>query len=190
MRTQRGFTLLEAICAFLILALITAQVSQIFWNNVRKGAKALSHRELREAADTIFRKMIYEWELYKDGDSRTLDEEYAEFADLEGMQRDRWAEYRYDLEKKRQSVVGSSIDGEDTLFGEESSVMDSGTETESETGSEGEAPAEAAGGESGDETGIELIRMTLKLYRTEQESDEPILTLTTWIDPDRGRTGR
>ena len=180
---QRGFTLLEALCAFFILALITAQISQIFWNNVQKGAKALDHRELREAADTIFRKMIYEWELYKDGDSRTLDEEYGEFADLEGMERDRWAKYRYELEKKRQSVVGVAVGGDESLFGKEG-VDTSGTTTETEE------PAEGTEGESDAATGIELIRMTLKIFKSEQEDDAPLLTLTTWIDPDRGKVER
>ena len=178
---QGGFTLLEALCAFAILAVVTGMITRDFVNNAQKGATALSHRELREAADTIFRKMIYEWEEYKDGDSRTLDEEYGEFADLRGLQRDRWAEYRYDLEKKPQSVVGASIDGEESLFGDESDST-SLDPVESEAG--------AAEGAEGGQEGIELVRMTLKIFRQEQDGDTPLLTLTTWIDPDRGRLGR
>ncbi len=166
---QGGFTLLEALCAFAILAAVTGMITQDFVNNAQKGATALSHRELREAADTIFRKMIYEWEEYKDGDSRTLDEEYGEFADLRGMQRDRWAEYRYELEKKPQSVVGASIDGEESLFGEdvESTTVSPIGSTETATGESGES---GAAGEAG---GVELVRMTLKIYRREEDAETP-----------------
>ena len=58
------------------------------------------------------------------------------------------------------------------------------------TSSDTEESAEEAEGEEGTQTGIELIRMTLKIYRSEQEAEEPLLTLTTWIDPDRGKAGR
>lgn len=177
---QGGFTLLEALCAFAILAIVTGMITKDFVNNTQKGATALDRRELREAADTIFRKMIYEWEEYKDGDSRTLDEEYGEFADLRGLQRDRWAVYRYDLEKKPQSVVGASIDGGDSLFEEDGESSDT----------EYEEPVAGEEGAAGQSAGVELVRMTLKIYRQEEDTEEPLLTLTTWIDPDRGRIGR
>lgn len=168
---ERGFTLLEVLCAFAILATLTGMLTVNFVQNVEKGVTALSHRELREAADTIFRKIIYEWEEYEDGAESTLDEIYGEFARLKGWQRDRWAIYRYQLEKKERTVVGMAEDSDDALF-------------ESQTGDEESSSAE--GGET-DVPGIKLVRIKLEIFRTDEAQKQALLTLVTWVDPEHGQ---
>jgi type II secretory pathway pseudopilin PulG len=182
-----GFSLLEVMCAFAILAVMTGQLTTNFVDNVQKATTALSHRELREAADTIFRKMIYEWQEYKDGDERTLDEEYGKFADLKGIQRDRWAMYRFRLEKRPRTVVGTPPEGEEALFGEDAEREDTTPATAPTGGSPGTDGAEGAQGES---AGLELVEMTLRIYYTEEATEEPLLILRTWLDPERGQVTR
>ena len=187
---SRGFTLLEVLCAFAILAGLTGMLTVIFVGNVERGTDALSRRELREAADTIFRKMIYETEEYRDGDERTLDEEYGEFARLKGWQRDRWAIYRYHLEKKLTNVVGQSQEADESLFGEAVPGRTGATDDTSGTSSGSSSSTSTTEGD-GTQPGIELMKMTLRIYRTEEElNDQPLLTLVTWYDPDRGQVQR
>ena len=171
-RSSHGFTLLEVLCAFAILAAVTGLLTRIFVQNVDQGTDALARRELREAADTIFRKIIYEHTEYNDGDSRSLDEEYGEFARLKGFQRDRWSIYTMTLEKKPQTVAGYDPSGEDGLFG--------GGDTDD---------TDATGSESETTEGFRLTRLTLKIFRTDDFGEQPLLTLSTWIDPGKNEGG-
>jgi len=179
-RFERGFSLLEVLVAFAMLAGLTAMMTTMFVKNVETAVNALSHRELREAADTIFRKMVYETEEYKDNDEGTLDEVYGEFARLTGWQRDRWAIYRYTLEKKLTNVAGTSVDADESLFGE-----DTGDESSSSTSTDSTSTTDET--TEGDETGIELMKMTLRIFRADEQSDQALLTLVTWYDHDRGK---
>jgi len=167
-------------CAFAILAAVTGILTVNFVKNVDLGVTALSHRELREAADTIFRKIIYEWEEYDDGAESTLDEIYGEFARLKGFQRDRWAIYRYHLEKKPMTVVGMSENTDDTLFESRDDEENQGSSTSTSTSSSSEAS-------TNDLPGIELVRIKLDIYRTDEPDEQPLLTLVTWIDPEHGQ---
>lgn len=181
LRAQHGFTLLEVLFALMILAGLTAMMTTNFVGNIERASNALSHRELREAADTIFRKMIYETEEYTDGDEGRLDEIYGEFARLKRWQRDRWAIYRYTLEKSLTNVVGVSQDADESLFGDDETVT---TEDTSTSGTSEEAA-------EGEPTGIELMKMTLRIYNVEGDVDQaPLLTLVTWYDPNRGQVAR
>lgn len=175
-RDPRGFTLLEALCAFAILAGITGLLTQNFAQSMDRGSDALALRELREAADTIFRKMIYEHQKYDDGDSRTLDQEYGDFARLPGWQRDRWAIYAFELEKREETVIGSAPDGEQGVF---------------DSGDDGDDPPASGQGESDSSSsaGIQLLRLTLRIYRTDETGQEPIFVLTTRIDPRKTESG-
>ena len=176
---SRGFTLLEVLCAFAILAALTGFLTVNFVQNVEKGVTALSHRELREAADTIFRKIIYEWEEYDDGAESTLDDIYGEFARLKGWERDRWAIYRYRLEKKPKTVVGMATDSDETLFDSQNDPDD----TSSSSSSSSSSDAEGEGGMPG----VELVRIKIDIFRTDEPSDQPLLTLVTWVDPEHGQ---
>ena len=157
-------------CAFAILAGITGMVTAIFVQNMEKGSTAVSRRELREAADTVFRKILYQWHEYEDGDSRTLDEEYAEFARLRGWQRDRWAVYRYELEKEREVVAG--VD----LTGEHESLFEDNQNNEEESGFSDEQETDEA------QDGVTLLRLTMHIYKTDEPGGEPLVSLTTWLD--------
>ena len=180
-RIEAGFTLLEVLCAFAILAALTGWMTVNFVQNVEKGVTALSHRELREAADTIFRKIIYEWEEYDDGSESTLDDIYGEFARLKGWERDRWAIYRYRLETKPKTVVGVSEDDDETLFDSQGDLDDgSSSSSSSSSSSAGEAGADSL-------PGVEIVRIKMDIYRTDEVSAEPLLTLVTWVDPENGQ---
>ena len=186
LRREGGFTLLEVLCAFAILVATAGLLTRTFVQNVDQGTDALARRELREAADTIFRKIIYEHPEYDDGDTRTLDEEYGEFARLKGWARDRWAIYTMVLEKKAQTVAGYDPSGEDPLFGEVNTGNRStgtGTSTDTGTGSATTPPAD------GEAAGFRLTRLTLKIYRTDDYEQEPLFTLSTWIDPGKNEGG-
>jgi len=180
-RIEAGFTLLEVLCAFAILAALTGWMTVNFVQNVEKGVTALSHRELREAADTIFRKIIYEWEEYDDGSESTLDDIYGEFARLKGWERDRWAIYRYRLEKQPKTVVGMSEDDDETLFDSQDDLDDGSSSSSSSSSS--------SAGEAGADTlpGVELVRIKMDIYRTDELTEEPLLTLVTWVDPEHGQ---
>ena len=159
-------------CAFAILAAVTGFLTSMFVQGVDRGTNALARRELREAADTLFRKIIYERDNYKDGQSATLDDAYGEFAGLRGWARDRWQIYTYELEMKDETVVGASPTGEESVFG-------SGDTT---TDSSGELYGDDEGEDQGPE-GRQLKRITMKIFMTDEPGDKPIFALTTWIDP-------
>lgn len=172
-RPQRGFSLLEVMCAFAILATITGFLTRMFVDGVDRGTNALARRELREAADTLFRKIIYEHREYKDGQSQTLDDAYGEFAGLRGWARDRWRVYTYELEKQLETVVGTTRAGEESVFGDEDVRTD---ESQAFFGEEEETAEQAP-------EGHRLLRLTMKIYDTNEPGEDPIFTLSTWIDP-------
>lgn len=160
-------------CAFAILATITGFLTTIFVRGVDRGTNALAQRELREAADTLFRKIIYEHREYKDGQSQSLDDAYGEFAGLRGWARDRWRIYTYELEKKPLTVVGTSRTGEESVFGDENASTD---ESQAFFGDEEDAA------DQGPE-GRRLLKLTMRIFNTDEPGDDPLFTLTTWIDP-------
>lgn len=168
-RGEAGFTLLEVMCAFAILASLTGFLTVVYFNAVERGTRALHLRELREAADTLFRKIIYEEHRYSDGDSRTLDNSYAEFAGLRGYERDRWRVYKYVLRKERRTAAGSPdrSKGEESIFGDDWGEDEGG-------GGEGDSAEESVAGQA-------LWRITLSLFPTESAEEEPLLVLRTYV---------
>jgi prepilin-type N-terminal cleavage/methylation domain-containing protein len=175
-RAEGGFTLLEVMCAFAILAMVTGVLVVQYFSAVDQGTRAFHLRELREAADTVFRKIIYEEQNFNDGDSKTLDVSYAEWAQLKGAARDRWRVYRWELEKKRRTAAGQpdASKDEEAIFGARSPT-DGRTETTSGSRrTEGTAAEAEAAGQA-------LWRLTLRFFNTEDGGDEPLLVLRTYV---------
>jgi prepilin-type N-terminal cleavage/methylation domain-containing protein len=170
---ERGFTLLEVMCAFAILAMVTGVLTRIHFNSIDRGTRALHLRELREAADTVFRKVIYEEQRFNDGDGKTLDISYAEWAGLKGYERDRWRVYRWELRKERRTAAGPSdaSKGEEPIFGSADAEGTREYNWRERTGgtAESETPGQA------------LWRMTMSFFHTEESGDQPLLVLRTYL---------
>jgi hypothetical protein len=157
-------------------------------------------RELREAADTVFRVALYEdgnakWQ---DGQTGTLDYYYGDFAQLRGAARDRWKAYGMEYKRRAKTAAGSVAAGEaEPLFasgqqtntrsnpsgrstGVGPSAGTTGTGTGTTTGSTTEMGGEQATGEM-------VWQITLRIYRAD-EPNESLLTLQTFLPrlPDAG----
>jgi hypothetical protein len=161
-------------CAFAILAMVTGILTVHYFKAVEQGTRALHLRELREAADTVFRKIIYEEQNYNDGDSKTLDISYGEWAGLKAYERDRWRVYRWELRKERRTAAGQpdSSKNEEAIFGAKSQYDEraSGSSRRTEgTSSEPEIPGQS------------LWRLTMRFFHTEDSADEPLLVLRTYV---------
>jgi hypothetical protein len=159
-------------CAFAILAMVTGVLTVQYFQAVERGTRALHLRELREAADTVFRKVLYEEQNFDDGDGKTLDITYAEWAGLKGYERDRWRVYRWELEKKRQTAAGDpdTSKGEEAIFG--AAERESGRTTSRTERTEDEESAVP---------GQALWRMTMRFFHAEESGDEPLLVLRTYL---------
>ena len=171
-QSSRGFTLLELMCAFAILALVTAMITQIWANSIEKAETAIDQRELREVADTLFGRILYEESEHEHGEGHTLDQAYGLWAKLPQAKRDRYAIYRYELEKKLTTVSGSGeVDGDGERMFEVSEDEESSTISDEEEGGE-------------DVKGIQLWRYTMRIFLTESTGDsEPLITLQTYRKP-------
>jgi prepilin-type N-terminal cleavage/methylation domain-containing protein len=182
---ERGFTLLEFLCAFAIVATVTGFLAVVTANSHESAMLAISQRELREAADTLFRRIIYEIHQHHDGDSRTLDDAYADFAGLQRWERDRWQIYRYELRKVLKAAAGVSEDAEPIFEGdvyEEEERVRSGQGTR-RPGDEADEEGEAAG--------EELWQLTMRIYETEGGSAESaLLVLRTYVPVREGDADR
>lgn len=164
-----GFTLLEVMVAFAILALVTGFTTRAWTQNMHKAQRAVSRRELREVADSCFRRILYEIHAHEDGLIANVADFYArDWLKLEGRDAEKYEVYSLRLEKKVKSAAGQSEDGEaESLFGEEDTSGEEGSSSESE---EGEGPA-----------AIKLLEVTLHLYRTNESDEETLVTLKTYI---------
>jgi prepilin-type N-terminal cleavage/methylation domain-containing protein len=171
LRREHGFTLLEVMCAFAILGLLLGALTVTHTQALEQGRRALDLRELREAADTVFRRIVYEEHQWHDGDGKTLDQSYAEWAGLKGPLRDRWRFYRWELEKVRRTAAGPSS----TQHDEEPITGGSGTTSGTSTSSSrNEQDKDGPAGQA-------LWRMTMKIFYTDEAHGEPLLTLRTYL---------
>jgi prepilin-type N-terminal cleavage/methylation domain-containing protein len=118
MAGDRGFTLLEVMCAFGILAVAMGVTIQIEVHAVRNAEKALEYRDTAVMADTVFRRVVYEGnQHWPEGHSSTADISYAEYIGLKGIARDRWSNYKILIHRKRGMVVGTDPSGHlESLF--------------------------------------------------------------------------
>jgi type II secretory pathway pseudopilin PulG len=149
---ERAFTLLEVMVAFGILALALGGLILFDVAAVRKAEKALELRDTSVMADTIFRRVVYEGNrLWPDGHAGTADVFYGEYIGLKGVARDRWANYRIVIERRRGMIVGTDPSGHyDPIFEE----SERGTEptaggTTSGTGSTPGTGTDTGAGEQG-----------------------------------------
>jgi prepilin-type N-terminal cleavage/methylation domain-containing protein len=168
-RAEGGFTLLEVLIAFAILAIVLSALSEVQFQAVQKGGKAVDYREVREAADTVFRKIIYEIDKpdWPDGRTFTFDYEYGEYIGLPSHERDRWKPVRGVLHKQRRMAAGTDPTGQVP-----------GVEGERVGTAEEAPPAEDTEGE-GSETGEEVYYVSLDVLIGE-EAEGPFVTLTTY----------
>jgi prepilin-type N-terminal cleavage/methylation domain-containing protein len=171
----RGFTLLEVMVAFSILAIVMTALSTVHVQAVKKGGLAVDYREAREGADTVFRRITYEIDKpdWPDGTNFTFDIEYGEYVGLPTHERDRWRAFRGVLRKQRRMAAGSDPSGiTPGAVGDET-----GTSPEQRR----EAERERRPGED-DPTGEEVYLVRLEVYLGEEsEASTPFLTLSTFV---------
>ena len=186
---EGGFTLLEVMCAFAILVLITSYMTISQHQAIEEGGSAVDLRELREAADTVFRRVLYEdgTPTWKDGQTGTLDYYYGDFAQLRGMERDRWKEYGMEYSRKAKVAAGSLPASQaDPLFGNNTTSSRnnrSGTGTSSGTGTgTGSGLTSGTGASETTETGETLWQIRLRFYRVDEPAKD-LLVLETFLPP-------
>lgn len=191
----RGFTLLEVMCAFAILTLMTGTITVICHDAVETGMRAVDLRELREAADTVFRVALYEDgnSKWQDGQTGTLDYYYGEFAHLRGAAKDRWKAYAMEYHRRAKTAAGSVAAGEaeplftssqnstrSTSSGGRTGTGTGTTGTGTGTGTSTTGSTTTMGGEP-ESTGEMVWQITLKIYRTDERASEALLTLQTFL---------
>ena len=171
---QGGFTLLEVMCAFAILTVITAMVAVSWSQNMDKATRAVAQRELREVADTAFRRILYEIQEHSDQQTGSLEEFYGEWTGFRGSAKEKWRYYSYEILKKEKVAAGpEDPDGDaENLFGGQDDMTDddsSGSNREDESNAQGAS--------------IMLLEVTLNIYEVDGETDTPLISLKTFIRP-------
>ncbi len=169
--SEAGFTLLEVLLAFAILSIVTTLMTSIISENMEKAADAIDKRELREIADTIFGRILFEQTEHRNGDEGSVSVDYGQWAGLDQSRADRYSMYRWRLEKEEMVAAGTAEESDDAenLFG------DKGDEEETSSAPTGEEGQQEA-------ASIRLIRFTLTVYHQEQPN-EPLATLTRYLPP-------
>jgi prepilin-type N-terminal cleavage/methylation domain-containing protein len=168
---QRGFTLLEVLLSFAILAVVTTIMTQIVSENMEKAASAIDKRELREIADTIFGKILFEQTDHRDGAEGSISVDYGQWAHLPQARADRYSMYRWRL-KKTEVIAAGETDAKtdaEKMFGDDSTSE----ETSSTPANKADEPSKGS---------IRLIRFTLTVYHQE-EPNTPLATLTRYLPP-------
>ncbi len=175
---ERGFTLLEVMFAFAILMMAFAMIFQVQSRSLTLGAKALDYRNVREMADTVLRRIIYEIQNYNDGDRQTGDIWYGEYVGLTPKERIPWKDFLLVLHKKKGMAAGSDPSGEAaSLWGETSSS--SGSDSGGTTGGSSSSGSGSADS-SGTEAGEQAYQIALDVFVGE-EATEPFVTIRTII---------
>jgi prepilin-type N-terminal cleavage/methylation domain-containing protein len=175
---EAGFTLLEVMVAFMILAIVLTAMNTVHVEAVRKGAIAVDYREAREGADTVFRKIVYEIDkpAWPDGRTFTFDDEYGALLGLKPHVRDRWRAFRGVLRKQPRMAAGSDPTGRTP------GLVDTQDRREEERREAREGDDEAS------RTGEEVYLVSLDVFLGE-EAQAPFLTLSTYVPmPESERT--
>lgn len=170
--TQAGFTLLEVMFAFAILAILTGAMAQMIHNNMEKAGAAIDQRELRELADTLFGKILFEQADHRDGDEGSIAVDYGQWAGLPQERADRYSIYRWRLKKTEMVAAGTTDPNDDAegLFGDDSD------DEEDSSSSSGSSVNDA------DKGNVKLMRFTLSVFR-EDDPDQPLIVLSRFLPP-------
>lgn len=175
---ERGFTLVELLVAFAILAVAMAYMTQIQTRSLQLGAKARDLRDIRVMSDTVFRKFIYELFQTNDGYNGTGDILYAQYAEIPSAQRDQWRQFRLVFHKEKRMAAGTDPTGgvpgiETSTNGStlSSSTTQSGSTSGSGTGTSTTTP---------DISGEPVYVLRLEVF-TGEESEEPEVVLRTIV---------
>lgn len=166
----RGFTLLEVSVAFVIMATLIAFIVEVWFSSMENASRAADNREIREVADTVFGRILFEHQVGKfhDGDSGTLDVLYGTWARLSSRDRERYERYEYQLEIKKVQAAGEIEEGSDA----ESLAGSQGTSTSTSSGSSGSSSTTPSSSEE-DLPGVDLERITLRIrYKPEYRLGE------------------
>ena len=166
-RREAGFTLLEVMLAFAILALAVGLLTQIWAKNIEKAISAIDQREMRELADTVFGRILFEQQKNRDGDEGSMTVMYGEWAGLPQARADRYRDYRYSLTKKEYVAAGSS--------GTDDEAEDLFEQDDEETATEGNGP-------DANQAAVKLIKFTMRVYRVSTPG-EALITLTRYLRP-------
>lgn len=170
-RSAAGFTLLELMFAFAILAVVMAGLAGAETSSRAKAQKAVELRELRVMADTVFRRIVYEHGRWEDGQRGQADEWYADFAMIPpGPLRERWKQYRLELRKRKGLIAGTDPSGQ------LESLVDGGSASGSGTGVDpGTAPPPTSGTPEGTASGEPAWLVELSVYLADREEPEIVL---------------
>lgn len=188
---EAGFTLVEMVIAFAILAIAMAYMSQIQSSAVQQGAKARDLRDMRVMSDTVFRKLIYEIWRWQDGASSTADVWYGDVAGLKGPQRDLWRPFRLVFHKQQRMAAGNDPTGKiETL---DSSDPDGTRSTSKPSGSSGRGSGTSGTGsgtsgtgsgsgstDPASQSGEPVYVVSLDVFMSD-ENEQPDLTLRTIV---------
>lgn len=172
----RGFTLLEVMCAIAILAFATGTITRLWFEAVERGSEAVDLRELREAADTVFRRLLYEDGRHPDGLTATLDDFYANWADLRANA-DRWSIYGMEYHRKPRTAAGTGSTDAEALFEDRDQRSSSSSSSSSASGT-GSTGSSAASGD--DAEGVTLYQISLRIFLVEKR-DQALITLQTYL---------
>lgn len=178
---ERGFTLVEMLVAFAILAIAMAYMTQIQTRSLQLGAKARDLRDIRVMSDTVFRKFIYELFQTNDGYNGTGDVLYAQYAEIPSAQRDQWRQFRLVFHKEKRMAAGNDPTG--GVPGFETGADGTGTGTGSKTGTGSGSGSGSGTGSTAtgpDTTGEPVYVLSLEVFAGD-ESEEPEVVLRTIV---------
>lgn len=173
-RASAGFTLLELMFAFAILAVVMAGLAGAETSSRAKAQKAVELRELRVMADTVFRRIVYEHGRWEDGQRGQADEWYADFAMIPpGPLRERWKQYRLELRKRKGLIAGTDPSGQlESLVDGGSASGASGSGSGTGTGT---APPPTSGTAESTASGEAAWLVELSVYLADREEPEIVL---------------
>jgi hypothetical protein len=169
--------------AFAILSMIMAIAGEIIHENMEKAADAIDKREMREIADTIFGKFLFEQTEHRDGDEGSVAVEYGQWAGLPQDRADRYEDYRWRLVKQQVVAAGvaDTTKDEQPLVG---SATDSTTGTPSSTSdtSSSSSSSSSADDKDAQKSNVQLVKFVLTVYHVDRP-DEPLITLSRYLPP-------